>query len=275
MGQAFFVRVSAVGASSSVSFSNAAHLTTYNDLTCSRATADTRPLLQLQLQRAGQSSAGQDDFYVYEQAGATAGFDSGFDALKVQLNGGTQPSIYQQAGGDARAIQRLPAGNVARALGVNAPVAGIYEFVPAQLLNFATGETAWLEDKRSGTWHNLSLSGYQAQLGQGLSTTRFVLHLHAARPLASAPAAVWAGEVQLYPNPAASAPVAVVVSGVVGTTAELTLVNGVGQRVWQQATAMTGRELRTAVPVAGLARGIYTLQVRSGAGVLTSKLVLQ
>jgi len=277
MGQAFFTRVSTVGASGSVVFNNTARLTTYTDPTYSRpAAVETRPLLQLQLQRVGQSGvAGQDAFYLYEQAGATAGFDAGYDALKVQLNGGTQPSIYHAVGSENLAIQGLPADNAARnlALGVNAPVAGQYEFRPEQLLNFAAGEAVWLEDKLTGTWHDLRQGAYTAQLSQGLSATRFVLHLHQGRVTAAKTA--WIGEVQLYPNPAAKAPVTVVASGLTGSTVQLVLVNGVGQRVWQQTAALTGRELRTQVPVAALASGMYTLQVQSAAGVLTRKLVVQ
>ncbi|RYU76403.1 kelch repeat-containing protein [Hymenobacter persicinus] len=278
MGQAFFVRVSTVGVSGSVAFTNASRETTFTDPTFARpARTETRPLLQLALRRAGTTAAGQqDDFYVYEQSGATPGFDSEFDALKVQLNGGDQPSLYQVEGAQGLAIQGLPAGSIPRALalGVQAPAAGTYEFSPAQLVNFAAGEALWLEDKLTGTWHDLRQGAYATQLSQGLSTARFVLHLHEARPLATK-AAAWAGELQLYPNPAANAPVTVAATGVLGTTAELVLTNSLGQSVWQQTAVIAGRELRTQVPVAELARGVYQLQVRSAAGVLTRKLVLR
>ncbi|TGE21660.1 T9SS type A sorting domain-containing protein [Hymenobacter aquaticus] len=279
MGQAFFVRVSTVGASGSVNFTNASRETTFSDPAYSRpARTETRPLLQLTLQRQGATDAtAQDDFYVYEETGATSGFDSAFDALKVQLNGGEQPSLYQLAGSEALAIQGLPADNAPRslALGMYAAVGGSYTFVPAQLLNFATTEPLWLEDKLTGTWHDLRQGAYSVQLSQGPSTSRFVLHLHQARPLANGKANTWAGEVQLFPNPATGGAVTVAVSGVAGATAELTLLNGVGQRVWQHTAAITARELRGSVPVAGLAKGIYTLQVRSSAGLLTRKLVVQ
>ncbi|TGE14746.1 Kelch repeat-containing protein [Hymenobacter elongatus] len=279
MGQAFFVRVSTAGASGSVAFANASRETTFSDPTYARpAQTETRPLLQLTLQRAGATgAANQDDFYVYEENGATPGFDSQYDALKVQLNGGDQPTLYQSVGTEGLAIQGLPAGATPRslALGVHVAVAGTYTFAPAQLLNFAATEPVWLEDKLSGQWHDLRQGAYTVPLGAGLSTTRFVLHLHQATVLAGGKAAAWTGELQLYPNPAASkAPVTVVASGVTGQ-AELVLVNSVGQRVWQQTATAAGRELRASVPTTGLAAGIYTLQVRSAAGVLTRKLVVQ
>jgi|GEM_PF-3062754 len=279
MGQAFFVRVSSVGSAGAVAFTDAARETTYTSPTYSRTTAETRPLLQLSLQRQGTTgAANQGNLYVYEQAGATVGFDAEFDAYQVQLNSGSQPSIYQQAGTEALAIQGLPAGTTPRdlPLGVNAPVAGTYAFTPTQLLNFPATEPVWLEDKLiGGPWYNLRLGAYTATLTQGLSTTRFVLHLHTTQPLATTAPGAWAGELQLYPNPATDAPVLVVASGVPAASAELVLLNSVGQRVWQRTAAVAGQELRTTVPVAGLARGIYTLQVRSAGGVLTRKLVLR
>jgi len=279
MGQGFFVRVSGAGSTGSVAFTDAARETTYTSPTYNRTTAETRPLLQLSLQRQGTTgAASQGTMYVYEQAGATVGFDSEFDAYQVQLNSGTQPSLYQQVGTEALAIQGLPAGSTPRdlPLGVNAPVAGTYVFTPTQLLNFPATEPVWLEDKLTGgAWYNLRLGAYTATLAQGLSTTRFVLHLHTTQPLATTAASAWAGELQLYPNPATDAPVLVVASGVPAASAELVLLNSLGQRVWQHTAAVARQELRTAMPVAGLARGVYTLQVRSAGSVLTRKLVLR
>ncbi|UOQ53617.1 kelch repeat-containing protein [Hymenobacter cellulosivorans] len=280
-GQAFFVRVNSVGAVGSATFTNAARDTSYTNPGYARpARPETRPLVQLLLQRAGSttSAASQDEFYVYEQAGATAGFDGAFDAVKVQLNGGTQPSLYQVVGTQAVAIQGLPAGTGARSLqlGVNAPEAGSYVFSAAQLLNLPTGEPVWLEDKLSNTWHDLRQGSYAVNLSQGLSTTRFVLHLHQGAVLGSQKATSWKGELQLYPNPASnSAAVTVVASGVPGSSAELVLLNVVGQIVRQQPLAVTGKEVRGTVALSGLAPGIYSVQVRSLNGVLTQKLFVQ
>ncbi|UOQ53619.1 T9SS type A sorting domain-containing protein [Hymenobacter cellulosivorans] len=280
-GQAFFVRVNSVGAVGSATFTNAARDTSYTNPGYARpARPETRPLVQLLLQRAGSttSAASQDEFYVYEQAGATAGFDGAFDAVKVQLNGGTQPSLYQVVGTQAVAIQGLPAGTGARSLqlGVNAPEAGSYVFSAAQLLNLPAGEPVWLEDKLSNTWHDLRQGSYAVNLSQGLSTTRFVLHLHQGAVLGSQKATSWKGELQLYPNPASnSAAVTVVASGVPGSSAELVLLNVVGQIVRQQPLAVTGKEVRGTVALSGLAPGIYSVQVRSLNGVLTHQLALQ
>ncbi|UOQ72782.1 kelch repeat-containing protein [Hymenobacter cellulosilyticus] len=279
-GQAFFVRVSSVGAFGSVAFSDASRETTYSAPGYARpAGTETRPLVQLTLQRQGATgTASQDEFYVYEQAGATAGFDAAYDAVKVQLNGGQQPSLYQVVGSEGLAIQGLPTGSAPRSLslGVHAAVAGTYSFSAAQILNLSATEPVWLEDKLSGTWHNLREGAYSVALSQGLSTTRFVLHLHQAAILANAKARTWQGELQLYPNPAsAAAPLTLVANGVSGSWVELVLLNNIGQAVWQQQLPVGGQELRTTVPVAGLTPGVYTVQVRSQAGVLTHKLVIQ
>ncbi|PJJ53338.1 kelch repeat-containing protein [Hymenobacter chitinivorans] len=279
-GQAFFVRVSAPGASGSLAFSDASRETSYQDPTYARpAQAETRPLVQLILQRQDHSdAASQDQFYVYEQDGATIGFDADYDAVKVQLNGGQQPSLYQVVGAQGLAIQGLPTGRSAQRLnlGVHVAAAGSYVFSAAQVLNQPAAEPLWLEDQLTGTWHDLRQGSYAVSLSAGLSTTRFVLHLHQAPLLSSQKASTWAGELQLYPNPASStAPVTVVASGVAGNSAEVVLLNSVGQRVLQRHLAVAGKEVRAQLAVSGLAQGIYTVQVRSQAGVLTRQLVIQ
>ncbi|OON67778.1 kelch repeat-containing protein [Hymenobacter sp. CRA2] len=278
MGQAFFVRVSSAGASGSVSFTNAARLTTYAEPTYSRpATTETRPLLQLTLQRQGAAGANsQDALYVYQQAGATPAFDAPYDALKVQLNGGQQPTLYQQAGPDALAIQGVPTGNqpLVMPLGLNAPVAGTYLFTPEQLINFPAADQIMLEDRQTGTWHDLRQGAYAAQLPQGLSTTRFVLHFNAARPLANTKN-TWAGELQVYPNPTAGAPLNVAAAGLRGKTAQVRLLSAVGQVVRASSAPLTSSEMRLTLPTAGLAAGLYTLQLSTEAGTITRKITVQ
>ncbi|GAB2963491.1 hypothetical protein GCM10027048_35620 [Hymenobacter coalescens] len=277
MGQAFFVRVSAAGASGSVSFTNSARITTYTDPTYARPTAETRPLLRLMLQRQGMSGpASEDALYVYQQAGATPAFDAAYDALKVQLNGGQQPSLYQLAGPDALSIQGLPTGSqpLSLPLGLYAPVAGTYSFVPAQLINFAATDQLLLEDRLSGTWHDLRQGAYSVALPQGGSTTRFVLHLNAARPLGTAKN-TWAGEVAVYPNPTAGTPLTVDATGLRGASAQVRLISALGQTVRSVDARLSGQELHLTLPATGLAAGVYTLQVSSEAGTITRKVIFQ
>ncbi|WP_400191401.1 LamG-like jellyroll fold domain-containing protein [Hymenobacter sp. B81] len=271
MGQAFFVRASS--GSPTLTFRNPARVTTYQNPALNRG-SDTRPQLQLALRRSGTPA--EDVLYVYQEAGATEGFDSQFDALKIQLNGGQQPTLYQTSGTHSLAIQGLPTGQqpLRLPLGVHAPQAGAYSFAADQLLHFPATAQLWLEDRQSGTWHDLRQGAYAVQLSQGLHPTRFVLHLYAQRPLATATARLTNADLQVYPNPAHGQPVTVSAAGLSGSRAELHLLNSLGQVVRKETVALNGRLLEHQVEVAGLPAGVYTLQLRTPAGTLARKLVV-
>ena len=283
LGQGFFARVSS--GAPTLTFTNAARETSYASPAHYRSGPDLRPRLELALQAAtatGSPAPGTlpDVLYVYQEAGATAGFDAGFDAVKVQLNGGNQPSLYQQAGPESLSIQGLPTSSQPQALplGVSVPAGGTFVFDPQVLANFG-GTTLWLEDRQTGTWHDLRTGAYRATLAPGLTASRFVLHLNPAQgPLATAGARLYA-EMQLYPNPAAAqAPVRVQVQGQAAALLrpQLEVLSSLGQRVYQadNATPATGG-LRYDVPTAGLAAGVYTVRLTTATGVLTRKLVVE
>ncbi|MCC3156481.1 T9SS type A sorting domain-containing protein [Hymenobacter sp. 15J16-1T3B] len=273
LGQGFFVRATTAA---TFAFSNAARMTSPLQDAPVYRTQETRPLLALGVQQAG---APEDVLYVYQQAGATTGFDAAYDAVKVQFNGGSQPTLYHSTPtGESLAIQGLPAGPqpVDLPLAVYAPQAGSYTFTPRQLENFPAAAQLLLEDRQTGTWHDLRQGGYAAQLTTGLQPVRFVLHLYASRVTASQPAQLSAATLQVFPNPATNGRhVTVSAAGLPGTQAELCLLNGLGQVVRRETVALSGRLLEHAFPLAQLPAGVYTLQVRTQAGMLTRKLVLQ
>ncbi|OON67051.1 hypothetical protein B0919_19645 [Hymenobacter sp. CRA2] len=273
MGQGFFVRANS--GAPTLALTNSARVTTLENPALNR-TQETRPLLALALRLTGGSTAHEDVLYVYQQAGATTGFDGAYDALKLQLNSGQQPTLYQQAGTDALSIQGLPTGNqpLDLPLAVNAAVAGSYTFTPQQLVNFDASAQLWLEDRQTGAWHNLRQGDYAAQLPAGLHPTRFVLHLNAQRPLSSQPNRLTGAALQVYPNPTNGREVTLSAAGLTGHSAELRLVNSLGQVVRQETAPLTGHLLERALPVQQLPAGVYTVQVRTAAGTLTRKLVL-
>ena len=259
MGQGFFTRV--MSGSPTMTFTNAARMVRYNNPTQYRSstTADARPRLDLALTAANGAS---DVLYVYQETGATTGFDSHFDALKVTLNGGQQPTLYQQAGTESFSIQGLPAGQqpVTMALGVDVPVAGTFTFTAEQLANFPATAAVLLEDTQTNTWHDLRSGNYAVTLAQGLHASRFVLHLYSQRALATAgPRAATA--LLAYPNPATA-----------GTVVRLTNATATGEVL-----SITGQVVGTfangKVATAGLAAGVYML--RDAATGERSKLVIQ
>ncbi|WP_227765627.1 IPT/TIG domain-containing protein [Hymenobacter sp. 15J16-1T3B] len=276
MAQGFFARVTTGTSAATLTFTNAARETSYPNPAVYR-TQETRPVLALALRRTGSSApVDADAFYCYQEAGATTGFDSRFDALKVQLNGGQQPTLYQQDGANSFAIQGLPTGSQPfdLTLAVNAPQAGSYTFAPEQLVNFPTSSQLLLEDRLTGTWHDLRQGTYTVQLAQGLSTVRFVLHLNASRPLATTAARLAGATLQVYPNPAAGTSVTLAAAGLPTGSAELRLVNALGQVVRTETLTLRGPLLEQPLAVDKLPVGVYTVQLRTSAGTLTRKLVL-
>ena len=279
-GQAFFGRVSS--GSPTLTFTDAARETAYSSPVQYRGAAETRPILELTLQGTAPAAAPADVLYVYQEAGASAAFDSRYDALKVILNGGQQPTLYQQAGPESLSIQGLPAGTQPQVLplGVNAPTAGPFVFTPQRLANFPAAATLYLEDRLTGAWHNLRTGPYAATLAPGLSTARFVLHLNPAQgPLATGVGAPPFAELQVYPNPAttgATVQVLAVGQPAALAKAQLDVLNSVGQRVYHAAGPATvpAGSLRLTVPAATLAAGVYTVRLTTATGVLTRKLLL-
>lgn len=271
-GQGFFVNVSS--GTPTLRFTNAARLTSYQNPAVLRAAADQRPRLELTL-RAGPNGPA-DVLYLYHETGATLGFDGAYDALKLQLNGGQQPTLYQQAGNRALSVQGLPESGVfALPLGVFAPTAGSYSFSADNLLHVPAGTTLLLEDQQTGRWHDLRTGAYTTQLPQGASNARFVLHLNAQRPLATV-ARLASAQLLVYPNPAGTAPVQVRATGLRGTTATVAVLNVLGQVLLQRPVPVTtAGSAALELPARVLPTGVYTLRLQTAAGSITRKLILE
>lgn len=272
-GQSFFVHLSS--GTPTFRFTDAARLTSYAAPSVFR-TQETRPLLELAVRVPNQPN---DVLYVYQQAGATAGFDPRFDALKVTNNGGLQPTLTQTTPtNQSVSIQAVGEGNqpLSLPLSLYAPAAGTYTFSPQRLVNFAHAAPLYLEDRLSGTWHDLRQGDYAATVPAGLLASRFVLHLYQQRPLKTTPGVLAAAALQVYPNPAgANAALTVRAAGLPGTDAQLSLVNALGQVVRRQPVRLAAGALDYSCPTGGLTAGFYTLRLHTDTGTITRKIVLQ
>jgi hypothetical protein len=252
-GQGFLVRVSSARVPASVSFTQAMRYGDYYaPASPPAAPAETRPLVQLTLATA---SGPADEATVYFQAGATAGYDAGYDAARLPTAGG--PAL---AWADAQALAisgrpALTAADVTLPLSVALPAAGAGTLTATRLLNLPAGTYAYLLDAQTGTATDLARQPSYAFTQTGaIASARFALKLTRTQVLATAPAAL-AGQVALYPNPAhgtlwlerpAGAPLA---------TAQLLDITG--RVVWRQ-TLGGGTQ---AIPVQGLPAGLYVVRV--------------
>ena len=268
-GQGFFVRVSNGQPSGSLTFRNAQRLTSYaSQVPVRRAAADTRPLVQLAL-RGGNVPA--DNLFVYVQAGATAGLDSEFDAVKRPNSTGLNLSA-PTATGEALAIQGLPllSGATVVPLTVDVPATGSYALAAPTLNNLPVSTRVELVDNLTGTRQDLRLlpaAGYAFTAAATHLSGRFSLELTPAGALATAAAAL-AAQVLAFPNPAHDRLTLVRPAGA-ATSAEL--VNALGQVVRRFAlpTAETSLDVRE------LATGVYLLRLRLDGQPVNKRLVIE
>ena len=276
VAQGFFVRVSAGQPSGSLTFHNSQRKTVSDATTFQRPTADTRPLVQLELRG---TTGPADALYAYAQAGATPAFDSQFDAEKLPNPSGLNLSSTATSG-QRLAIDGRPVFDAATVLplSVGVPAAGAYTFSAVTLNNLAAGLGAFLVDAQTGQTVNLrtqptySFTVTAAQ-ATALLVGRFSVHF-AAGVLATAPA-LTAAQVELYPNPA-HARFAVLMPGVTGATAvQAELVNTLGQVVRHQSAALPASGATLTVETGELAAGVYTLRLLAGPTTLAKRVVIQ
>ncbi|RTQ52158.1 T9SS type A sorting domain-containing protein [Hymenobacter gummosus] len=271
LGQAFFVRTSAPGTPASLNLSNAVRATTYVDGAVQRpASTETRPLLLLSLSGRGVS----DQVAVYFEAGATAGFDPGFDAPKLTAGHGVLLGLTNLPA--ALAINGLPplaSAPVTVPLTVRVSQAGSYTLRTEELLNLSAGTTVQLLDGQTGTITQLAPhSSYTFTADASLTGPRFSLVFNPTRPTTTAPGQL-SEQVLIFPNPAheqlwlqlpaSPQPVTVV------------LYNALGQQVLHQTLPPPRGTLAQVLRLGPLAGGVYSLRVTLLAGQVTKRLILE
>ncbi|MGY3089163.1 hypothetical protein ACVWYF_002203 [Hymenobacter sp. UYAg731] len=277
VAQGFFARVSSGQTTGALTFRNSQRLTTLNNTAFQRATADTRPMVQLEL-RAATGTA--DLLYAYAETSATAGFDARYDAQKLPNPSGLNLASVATTN-EALAIDGRPTFTTTTVLPltVGVPAAGTYTLAAAALNNLPASLDALLTDATTGQTVNLRLQpaysfSVTSTQAAAAMTGRFMLHFAARTALATA-SALTAAEVTLYPNPAHNA-FTVLVPAVAGATQlHADLLNTLGQVVRRQDAALAPTGTSLTVDANGLAAGVYTLRLRVGAATLAKRVVIQ
>ncbi len=277
VGQGFFIRAATAGASGAFTFRNGQRLTTSDATTFQRTTTDPRPLVQLELRG---STGPADAFYAYAEAGATAGYETQYDAAKLPNTNGLNLAGAATSG-EAVAIDGRPAFTAATVLPltVSVPAAGTYALSAATLANLPTGLDAYLADDLTGQVLKLSLGtsySFSATAAQAAAPMagRFRLYFRPSAPLATVPG-LTAEAVGVYPNPA-HARFTVAVPGLAqATTMQAELLNGLGQVVRRQQVALPATGTQFGLEVVDIATGVYTLRLQIGAATLAKRVVIQ
>ncbi|MDO7851691.1 putative Ig domain-containing protein [Hymenobacter convexus] len=273
MGQGFFARVSSGQTSGSLTFRNTQRVTTYQNPTYHRGTAETRPLVQLTLSGAAAGAA-TDEAYVYFEAGATAGVDAQYDAVKLPNTTGL--NLASVAVGQQLAINGLPTGGataVTVPLSIGLPTTGTYTLRAAQVLNFGSGAQPFLRDLQLGTLTDLSVTPtYTFTMNAANTTPRFELVFGPAQVLGTASAAL-AAQVAVFPNPASKAVFVELPAALRRVAVTAALVDALGRVVLQQQLP-AGLTTHT-LPLTDVATGVYSLRLQTSAGAVVKKLVVE
>ena len=277
VGQAFFVRQGAayVNLAGGLHFNLDDVLATTDGRTVQRPAADLRPRLVLALRNA----AGQaHQTAVYFQAGASTGADDRYDAGLLPSAGQllTLATIVAGKNFSINALPPLTGAEVRVPLRLQATVAGRYELAPDVLANLPAPYHAYLHDAATNAYTDLA---QPTPVSIGLPANapvagRYTLVFSPqARALATAPAAL-AALVSLYPNPAHGSAVLHLPAALhlpQGSSARL--LNALGQVV-RRVDCPAGKEEIT-LPLAGLAPGIYAVQVSTAAGTVSQRLTVE
>ena len=265
-GQGFFARVSTPGTTATVTFALAGRRVDFTtNSTFHRPTAETRPFLALELATA--SGTLRDQTTLYAEAGATAGLDAAYDAVKLANPHGL--NLSQLLPGSplalALALNALPAltsGTVVP-LRVGVPAAGPYVLRVNQLLNLPAGTSAVLVDNELNTRTDLATlpaAGYAFSVSAAQAATaltgRFWLNLVPAGTALATASGQANALVQLFPNPARAT--ATLTGTAPGTRVQV--LDALGRAVLATVADATGTAVLR-LP-AGLASGVYL--VRAG-----------
>ncbi len=270
LGQAFFVRTSAVGGTGTINFTNAARLTSYTAPAMQRTAAEARPILHLSLNGLGVS----DQVALYFETGATAGFDAAFDAPK--LTGGHNVLLGLSTATGLLAINGLPP---LTSLPVTVPLqalvarTGTYTLRTDELANLPAGTTVQLRDILTGALTTLApLSTYSFTADATATGQRFELIFNPGRITATASAAL-AAQVTVYPNPAHQQLYLSLPAD--QQPAEVVLINALGQQVLHRTFPASRSAAAQALSLGQLAPGVYILRATLATGTVTKRVVVE
>ncbi|GAA4371282.1 hypothetical protein GCM10023185_46600 [Hymenobacter saemangeumensis] len=273
LGQGFFVRTSAPGASGSITFSNDERPTTYVNQAFQRSN-DQRPQLALSLSSATASTQA----VVYFEQGATAAFDAPFDA--AYLPGSHGLTLATEAGSELLAINGQPAltgADMVLPLRLAVARTGTYTLRVDALRNLPANYRAYLRDALTGAYTDLSSSSALSLRldASAPAAGRYALVFSPqVRVLATAPAEL-AALASVYPNPAHGSATLLLPQALRGQQATpVQVLDNLG-RVVLTRTLPAGATEALALPLDQLAPGVYSVLAKTANGTISKRLVVE
>ena len=272
-GSGYFARVTAPSSTGAVNLTNTNRITAFGaEPAFGRGTADTRARLHLQLTGAGLT----DETYLYQEAGATAGVDAQYDAVKLANPAGMD--LASLNGTTALAINGLPlpgTTDVVVPLTLRVPQGGSFGFEVTGLTNFGTA-TVYLRDALTGT-QQLLQPGTRYSFTLATTTAgngRFSLIFRAANVTATR-AELTAATVSIYPNPAHGHFTVLLPPLASQHIVQATLLNVLGQVVLTRSINLTAAGATAYFNTQPLAKGIYILRLQAQNQVLSKSVVVE
>ncbi len=267
VSQGFFVRTRP-GQTGQINFTNAERATTYVSPLFQRPAADPRPRLALTLQTPTASL----QTVVYFETGATPAFDARFDAAYLPATNGL--TFATETDAELLSINGLPLFNgtdVLLPLRLAGPTTSPLSLAVDALANLPTSYRAYLRDALTGQFTAL-VPGTAVALPARPQPGRYALLFSTqAHILATAPAGL-AQLASIYPNPAHGTATLLLPNALRGTApVAVQVLDNLGRVVLARTLAAETLEL----PLNGLAAGVYTVQARTTAGLVSKKLVVQ
>ena len=261
LGQAYFIYANGNG---NVAYANSARLSSDSTLL-----QRSLPLTGTRLMLTGASRACES--VVYFQSGATAGYDANLDA--VALPSGTlrltTATVTNSHTLSINANAELVNQDVLVSLSAYTPSAGTYQLTNTEG-TLPAGYHVYLVDAQGTSSRELTAgAAIPLTLTAGNNAGRFALiFTKAASPLAAKTSAAAVG-LTLYPNPATST-VRVSLAATAGPCSAEVL-NALGQVVSRHELPTTGGE----ISLDGRAPGVYSVRLKTAAGTLAQRLIVQ
>ncbi len=262
VGQGFWVRASAP---TTFPFTNALRVANDAVPLGRAALTSTAPRLTLTLAQAGAAAAQTDEVTIYEQAGATTGFDGAFDAARPGRNVGV-PTLSALINGEEAMISAVPEASLTAGttveLALDLPAAGVYTLGVGTLTNLSE---VVLLDRLTGTRYDLTTQPTVtfSAARAGALPGRFAL-VFGQRVLGTASEV--APRLTLWPNPTTSGVVRLTLPTGTPAASAVRLLDAAGRTVRHATLTADG-----ALDVRGLAPGIYAVRV----GTATARLVIE
>ncbi len=205
------------------------------------------------------------------KSGATAGFDSDYDAHKLMSNS-DQPTLYTTLAGERMSFNSNPnleGGSLSVPMGMEPGTTGTFTIKVEQIQGLEPGTVVVLEDRATAKLHDLRTSGaYTFSMAEGDDADRFVVHFNP--DFSSTPVAADAFGVQMYTDEEQ-----LIINNLgADMVADIDIFSATGQLIhsFGRRTVMSGNNPYT---INGLAAGVYVVRLSSDRGTQSSRIAVR